>query len=337
LGEQLSTPDDGWLRTQGAGATVGFSDGTQIELSAHSALRVEVSGEHGASSHLAEGRLSARVHHADKAKWTFAAGPFQVHVLGTHFDLAWHRSEFSLQLHEGRVRVVGPSRTWLLNAGDSLRLGSDEGEQSAALDPKAGQAAGETPKAQLPEPQRVEDGAGAAVPGSQRQVPESRPSASPSAGLGWPKLLSKGHFDEVLSDARKRKLVNALHTLSEPDLVALAQAAGYSGDSELAARCWRHVRKQFSRSASASRGAFYLARFAEQRGEPREALGWLDVYVREAPNGALSAEAAGRRLTLLRRLDGANSRSAAAAAEDYLRRFPSGAYAETARVTLGRK
>jgi hypothetical protein len=293
------------------------------------------------------------VHHADKSKWTFAAGPFQVHVLGTRFDLAWQQAEFSLNLHEGRVRVVGPDRTWLLNAGDSLRIGSDdsaneatdskaniEGEGEASAAPKPSPA-DEQPKSEASRTQVATDDSHAAQDGSgnkgEAAAAARQGSARAAGGLGWPKLLSKGRFDEVLGDAREQRLVNALHTLSESDLVALAQAAGYSGDSDLAARCWRQVRKQFARSASASRGAFYLARFAEQRGELREALSWLELYAREAPNGVLSAEAAGRRLTLLRRLEGASSRAATAAAEDYLKRFPSGAYAETARVTLSRK
>jgi hypothetical protein len=128
--------------------------------------------------------------------------------------------------------------------------------------------------------------------------------------------------------------VNSSECSTEPELGALAQAAGYSGDSKLAERCWRHLRQHFGRSGGSSKAAFYLARIAEQRGDTKEALEWLTIYGRESPTGTLAAEALGRHLLLLRKTEGSSSGRAIEVARDYLRRFPEGAYREMAQTTL---
>jgi len=70
-----------------------------------------------------------------------------------------------------------------------------------------------------------------------------------------------------------------------------------------------------------------LGRLSE--GEPEEAIGWYDRYLREAPNGEFADEALGRKLIAVQRSSGAAG--ARPIAEQYLRRFPRGAYATRAR------
>jgi hypothetical protein len=337
-------PDaDGWLRTESLEAELGFSDGSQVQVAPHSTLHVDVLGVQSARTRLAEGKLSANIQHADQTRWLFVAGPYEVQVVGTRFDLAWQGAKFALTMHEGVVKVLGPNKSWVLKGGESLRL-TEPALSTAApaiAAPETAAPAAQTAAATEPAAQPSE--AGPAANGAQSSDDWVQPKSAAQANSGaqgsnwtqWSAWLAKGRFDDVVNAARSTGLTQVLRGAPESALVALAQAAGYTGDAALATQSWRQVRTRFARSAAAARAAFYLARFAEQRGEARGALEWLDTYGREAPSGVLSAEALGRKLTLLRRLDGASSKTASDAAREYLRRFPSGAYAAVARATLG--
>ena len=62
----------------------------------------------GARLVLERGSLTARVVHRRHADWHLAAGPFDVHVIGTKFDLSWdpELEVFRLDLREGAV-IIG--------------------------------------------------------------------------------------------------------------------------------------------------------------------------------------------------------------------------------------
>jgi hypothetical protein len=173
------------------------------------------------------------------------------------------------------------------------------------------------------------------------QAPLLEPNAQkPRAGThsdlqkSWPELVAKGQFQRVLDEAKALGAQFPGPQASEAQVAAVAQAAGYSGDARFAERCWRYLRTRHARSAGSARAAFYLARIAEQRGELKEALDWLGVYNKESPGGAFSAEALGRQLLILRRIDPSSPR-AVDTAREYLRRFPEGAHREAAQATLG--
>jgi hypothetical protein len=73
---------------------------------------------------------------------------------------------------------------------------------------------------------------------------------------------------------------------------------------------------------------------AEESGQtPGAALDWYETYLAEAPQGSYADEALGRKMLVMR----ANGEEAAAAvvAREYLGRFPSGAYAGSARTITG--
>jgi hypothetical protein len=57
-------------------------------------------------------------------------------------------------------------------------------------------------------------------------------------------------------------------------------------------------------------------------------LAWYDRYLGEAPRGRYAAEALGRKMLVVQKLRG--SEAARPLAEDYVRRYPDGAYAELA-------
>jgi hypothetical protein len=253
-----------------------------------------------------------------------------VDVVGTQFDLAYGSAGFSLVMHAGRVRITGPQgRSWTLDAGQNLRL---PGEVPATAEPQATS----TSEAAVAEGSSV---LGPSANQSDKPTPigAKAPNSAPQradAQRSWPELVAKGQFQRVLDEAKALGGQFPGPQASEAQIAAAAQAAGYSGDSRFAERCWRYLRKHHARSAGSARAAFYLARIAEQRGDLREALDWLGVYNKESPGGAFSAEALGRQLLILRRID-PTAPKAVEAARDYLRRFPEGAHKEAAQATLG--
>jgi len=93
-----------------APAEVRFSDGSKLEAAPGSRLRVDETHSNGARVLVEKGSTHASVTHYKTSSWTFVAGPFEVHVTGTRFDLSWdpQKEEIDLTLHEGSVEVRSP-------------------------------------------------------------------------------------------------------------------------------------------------------------------------------------------------------------------------------------
>jgi TolA-binding protein len=161
---------------------------------------------------------------------------------------------------------------------------------------------------------------------------EPRGPARPAPS--WTDLLTDGNFKGVLALAHSRGIDTTLRRGALSDLVALSDAARYSGDRALARRGLLAQRERFASSSEAQAAAFLLGRMADDTGAPDEARRWYETYLRESPRGAFAAEALGRKLVVLVRSgDGA---AASALAEQYLQRFGQGAHAAYAREVLQR-
>jgi TolA-binding protein len=133
--------------------------------------------------------------------------------------------------------------------------------------------------------------------------------------------------------AQQRGVDRVLSQAALPDLVALGDAARYTGNTALAQRALQAQRKRFAGSSSSRAAAFLMGRIAEdQQHDGASALNWYNTYLKEAPQGAFAAEALGRRLVLLERTAG--TAAARDSAESYLRRFPDGPYARVAQQIL---
>ena len=111
----------------------------------------------------------------------------------------------------------------------------------------------------------------------------------------------------------------------------LADSARYLGRHALAEQSLLALRGRSPSDAASA--AFLLARLEEGR-DPRKALSWYEKSLAEAPSGAYAAEAVAGKMRALLQTGGAAA--AAPAAEQYLRRFPSGVYAAKARDVLSR-
>lgn len=320
--------DAGQIQTGATPATLSFSDDSTIVASPRTALSVSVVGEHAALARVQTGKLNVKVKHADETDWRFLAGPYEVRVIGTAFELNWTPSseQLSVVMHEGRVRVIGPEAgETFLNAGQSRTFGAPPDEKLASAAPAPSAKAADTPP-------RVDEGSSAQVDKASAAVGPGDPAAGKVAAVkppaSWAKLVGKGLFSEVVQDAERVGLEQALNTRGVQDLQALAQAAHYTGRSALALDAWAKVRQRFG----GKQAAFFMGRIYDQRGNAQAALRWLNVYLAEAGSDVYASEALGRKLTLVQRVHG--EAQAQAVARDYLRRFPKGPYARTARELL---
>ncbi|MEA2697008.1 MAG: transrane sensor [Myxococcales bacterium] len=359
---------DGYVSGVGsAPAALRFSEGTKVDLGPGSRAFVVSTDRRGARLRLEEGRAHVAVVHRPRARWTVEAGPFTVQVTGTMFDVHWSGGDdlFEVHLIAGSVRVRGP----LTGEGVTLRAGerfqarpnqrvmqverateetTEAAQAPAATSPAAARAApapvqvsppSEPPAPLLPAspaspPSASSAGAGAAAPlraSRARVVASATPGLGGNLGATWRQRVASGDFRSVLDEAEEQGTAQCLRSLPEDRLASLADAARYAGRSALARDVLLAQRSRFAGSSLARRAAFLLGRLAEESGEtPRAALDWYETYLAEAPQGSYAGEALGRKMLVMR----ANGETAAAAAvaREYLDRFPSGAYAGSARA-----
>lgn len=314
----------GVIRTDKGQAHVAFTDESSVQVAERTRLSVDVVGQHAALTRLVNGKLHVNVRHHDDTSYRFLAGPYEVRVVGTEFDLAWdpNASGFALSMQHGEVRVVSPDgAVRSVIGGESLRLPVQQSVvASAAASPAANTA---SPPVAVAE-------AAAPTPVAPLRADASARAAAPTRS--WDSLVAKGRFAEVVRDAEGLGLGAVLSGRSGADLKALGQAARYTGDRGLALRAFSALRDRFPNSEAGRPASFFIARIQEEQGNAREALRWLSIYLGESPRGVYAAEALGRRLVLTERVSGRNT--ALPLAKEYLERFPQGAYAASARAIL---
>ena len=161
-------------------------------------------------------------------------------------------------------------------------------------------------------------------------------TATASAKLGeqWPDLVSAGEFEAVVSEARTIGERRAVRRTGRAALVALSEAARFSGERAFAQDALEALRDRFPGTSDAAMAAFVLGRLAEGDGSLRVAADWYARYRDEAPLGALVDEALGREMATRAKL-GQDQRAAGLAAR-YLEQHPNGAYARAASSILER-
>lgn len=118
-----------------AAAAVRFSDASSVVAAPGSRLRIEETSRHGARVLLESGRATVHVARASSTFWTFAAGPFEVHVTGTRFDLEWDPASQTCEvvLHEGSVQVHGPAGSGPLALRSGQRFHGDAKRRTMQL------------------------------------------------------------------------------------------------------------------------------------------------------------------------------------------------------------
>jgi ferric-dicitrate binding protein FerR (iron transport regulator) len=118
---------DGVIEAARGEATVSLSDGSSILAENQTKFSVDVLGRNAALTRLVSGKLHVRVEHNDDTSYRFLAGPYEVRVVGTEFDLAWDPSGggLTLAMSKGEVHLTEPGgKIRTLKAGEALRLPS---------------------------------------------------------------------------------------------------------------------------------------------------------------------------------------------------------------------
>jgi TolA-binding protein len=159
-------------------------------------------------------------------------------------------------------------------------------------------------------------------------VRETSKDRNRRSATSWQALFVAGKLDLILSEAEDAGFDVSLERRSSEDLAALADAARYRDRAGLARRALLAQRDRFPRSLRATEAAFLLGRLDESSTGATQALAWYDCYLGEAPRGRYAAEALGRKMLVVQKLRG--SEAARPLAEDYVRRYPDGVYAELA-------
>ncbi|MEI9950432.1 MAG: FecR domain-containing protein [Pseudomonadota bacterium] len=308
-------------------ADLAFSDGSRVTVSPHSTLSVDLLGKRAALTRLFDGRLHIAVHHEPDTNYRFLAGPYEVQVVGTEFDLEWHAegAGLTLVMQSGEVRVLGDGNLREVRGGQTLRLPSHQEPPSVPVPSvPAGQPSS---LASLP---KVVELPAASIDESAAQKPSTLPARATEAD--WGALLNAGQFSAIMRDADARGAERVLESARASDLKVLALAARYTGRRTLSLRAWQALRARYAADALTQGAAFFLARGYEEQGDVTEAMRWLARYLAESPAGAYASEALGRRLLLLSK---AGQRAeAVSTARTYLERYPRGAYAKSAQLVV---
>jgi TolA-binding protein len=315
----------------GAQARVEFSDGTSFVLQGRARGRVVETHANGAEVALEDGTARLAVKHRPGARWIVRAGPFSLDVKGTTFDVEWSGASQTLEvsLHEGRLLIVGPmaERSVTLRSGERLTARLSDGSARISSLSSATESAEAAPPAPATSPHESD-----AVAEPNALAPPAR-SSKVAELSSWPKELEAGNAAGVVAAAQAMGPGACLSQCGLSDLVALADAARYTKQFDLARQAFEAQRKRFAGSAPAQNAALQLGRLADDvSGDGRLALRWYDQCLKEAPSGPHAADALGRKMLAERRVAG--SSAAKQTAQAYLKRYPSGTYARTARELL---
>jgi hypothetical protein len=327
--------EGGYLRESGhAGIGVVFNEGSKLALTPGTRSRLRVVDRDTAHVAIERGRASFQVVHKSNRRWLVDVGPFLVTVTGTVFTVSWDplSEELDLRLREGSVLVSGP-----VSAGEiALRAGQRLVANLAKVETVISEEATEHANSESPGPLPA---LAATPPGLQPSAPGTSPAPVPSADAKltddhhWSRKLARGQWDRILEEAKRVGVEATLNEASSEDLFALANAARYRHRLDLARSALLAQRRRFPGSPRALQAIYLLGRVEESRDTGTEqAVLWYDQYLSRAPTGPLAGEALGRKMTLTDKLEGpARARSFA---EEYLRRFPKGNYAGSARELL---
>jgi ferric-dicitrate binding protein FerR (iron transport regulator) len=270
-----------------------FEDGTTVAPAADAAVSVDASAAKHPRVRVVGGRVHVRVVHKDGRQWTFHAGPYDVRVTGTAFDLTWDAAAGHMALHmrEGAVEVRGPG----LATPAPVRAGQDLSASPSGGAPEITAAA---PAESAP----IGDHAGHA----------HQHDSGGARGESWRVLVARGEFRTVLAQARERPLAACLARCSSEELRALGDAARYSRQPALATRALQTLRRRFPATADGTTATFLLGRTAEAQRRWKDAAGWYARYLEEAPTGELAVGAAAGRARATEELDGDATRPPAA-------------------------
>jgi len=300
---------------------VTFSDGSRVRLAPAARARVAQVGHDGARVLVESGTVHVAVVHRDEAtKWAVEAGPFEVRVTGTKFDLSYDPNDTGtliVKLEEGSVfvRGCGMGEGRRLNVGEQLRASCKD--LSSNISPIGSASVDALPDAPI-----------AAAP---LKATAPSPAATPSSSSEVVALAKRGAHAEALAAAESNGgFAHTCESMTGSELLLLADAARYAGRFDRANEALSAARKRFAGSDSAAIAVFELGRIAMDVKRDLPAAGdHFETYLRERPTGSLAREALGRALEARQRA-GDQARAERLAIR-YLDAYPDGPHAKLAQ------
>jgi hypothetical protein len=320
----------GYLRAFGDnGMRLRFVEGTSLEFMPGARGRLHSVDARGAHFAIDQGTASVQVTHRPGAQWLVDAGPFLITVKGTAFTVAWNATseQLDLRLVRGLVSVTGgPLSEGAIAVHAGQRLAINLPKKEVLLQEIENTDVPQSPAATMAPPPR-EMPAKPPAPERAESAPRLPPRAS--SPRDWGAALAAGDVDAILRDVEQAGLRRSLAEASSEELSILADAARYRRQEGIARQALMAQRRRFPRSIRATEAAFLLGRLEEaHRGGEEKALAWYDDYLLRAPAGEYTAEALGRKMFAMQKLE--RITEAQAVAREYLRRFPAGSYAGAA-------
>ena len=317
---------------------VTFSDGSTLRLAPTARVRVAQIAPEGARVLVESGTVHVAVVHATthETRWAVEAGPFEVRVTGTKFDVVYDPASTGLvvQMQEGAVfvrgcgllgdegrRLVAGERLEVSCKDKAMTVSAAEAEEAAPASVQA--AAPPSAPATVPAP-------AAATAPSSTSAARAAARPRPDAAHGVIDLVRRGAHAEALAAAEASGFGATCDALSGPELLLLADAARYAGRFDRATEALEITRTRFGGSDSAATAAFELGRIAMDIQHDLPAAGeHFETYLRERPSGSLAREALGRALEARSRA-GDHARAERLAVR-YLAAYPDGPHAKLAR------
>ncbi len=292
---------------------VTFSDGSTVRVGKTALARFVSVSARGADIRVEDGHLAANIAHAPNTDWKFRAGPFEVKVIGTRFDLTWDAENEALfvVIAEGTVEISAPilARHQWVRAGETFRGWAKEKRMEIAATPpeKEAPASADT------------DASGSRLENGLPNAPAaSEPSVHLSVGP-TPRTPPPSPPDCPETDAAAA--------------LASADAQRRQGETETAATAYLALRRCFAGSREAALAAFDLGKTAfDDRGDYDAAAHWLETYLREQRGAGPAREALGRLMEAY--VNGHHPESARGAAARYLAQYPHGPHAAFAHTVI---
>jgi transmembrane sensor len=322
-----------------------FSDGTRVTVAAGARARVAEVTPRGARLLVESGVVRANVVHRNETRWLVDAGPFEVKVTGTRFDVAWQPGEQAIvvTLHEGSVVVTGCGLAdgQRVSGGQQLHASCKTGAATLApLAPLAVAPASATP-AGAPSAAGAASAAAAAAAEPSSTAASSLPdapaerSAAPASPAATAPVATALAATAPVGAATPVPGAKPLAPGSAAELLARANAERYAGHFDAATESLDAVRRRFRGSDDAATAAFELGRIAFDGHHDFVTAGnWFDTYLRERPAGALAREALGRDIEARHRAG--DSAHAQELATRYIASYPDGPHATLARRLAAR-
>lgn len=338
--------DGSWIRTAGSQhRTVQFTDGSRIGVLPQTEARIAVADSKRVVVDLNRGALRLRVTPKRNNQWTVRAGPYQVNVIGTRFQVDWQADDSRLfvRVTKGRVSVHGPgidTNGIYVAAGNLLRTQANS--QFVSVGP-ARQWEAEASEIAIP---TLNTGADTPPPSTGQEEPHPTQSQiarsysadkenreKSSASQSWQQLAKAKKYLPAMRIAREVGIQHLSKRLPANDLWLLATTARYAGAFDDAMALFTAHRKRFGSNEKSRTAAYLLGELSlnQKRNAPK-AKHWFSTYLAETPNGALHEEALGRLMTLCVQLG--QTDEARRHAATYQRRYPTGPFSEQAGSIL---